>query len=176
MQAVLPHNCRDPVLFVGRLPCGGVCVAMSCGGFGFTPEVLRFCLGQRETDDWKIHRLLFSVPRRRWVVCILNFWFSSNDSSSRFKLMDKCRSEKWEVYLHGDMTIMVMESRRAESCGGLRSCISWCDGKAFFGAVYTGTRPRFPRHQGGEGVAGTPGACSQVFCHPIRCISRTRLD
>ena len=26
-----------------------------------------------------------------------------------------------------------------------------------------------PRHQGGEGVAGTPGACSQVFCHPIRC-------
>ena len=22
------------------------------------------------------------------------------------------------------------------------------------------------RHQGGEGVAGTPGACSQVFCHP----------
>ena len=23
-----------------------------------------------------------------------------------------------------------------------------------------------PRHQGGEGVAGTPGACSQVFCHP----------
>ena len=28
----------------------------------------------------------------------------------------------------------------------------------------------FPRHQGGEGVAGTPGACSQVFCHPIRCM------
>ena len=23
-----------------------------------------------------------------------------------------------------------------------------------------------PRHQGGEGVAGTPGACSQAFCHP----------
>ena len=33
-----------------------------------------------------------------------------------------------------------------------------------------------PRHQGEEGVAGTPGACSQVFCHPIRCIARTRLD
>ena len=27
-----------------------------------------------------------------------------------------------------------------------------------------------PRHQGVEGVVGTPGACSQVFCHPIRCI------
>ena len=45
-----------------------------------------------------------------------------------------------------------------------------------FRAVYTGTRPGFPRHQGGEGVAGTPGACSQVFCHPIRCITRTRQD
>ena len=32
-------NCRDLVLFLGRLPCcGGVCVAMSCGGGGFTPE------------------------------------------------------------------------------------------------------------------------------------------
>ena len=45
-----------------------------------------------------------------------------------------------------------------------------------FWAVYTGTRPVFPCHQGGEGVAGTPGACSQVFCHPIRCIARTRQD
>ena len=50
-------------------------------------------------------------------VCMLNFWFSSNDdicpdnySYSRFKLKDKCRSEKWEVYLYGDMTIKVMES------------------------------------------------------------------
>ena len=38
------------------------------------------------------------------------------------------------------------------------------------GALCTGTGPGFdPRHQGGEGVAGSPGACSQVFCHPIRC-------
>ena len=34
----------------------------------------------------------------------------------------------------------------------------------------------FSRHQGGEGVAGTPGACSKVFCHPIRCIVGTRQD
>ena len=27
-----------------------------------------------------------------------------------------------------------------------------------------------PRHLGGEGVAGTPGACSQTFCHPNSCI------
>ena len=71
-------------------------------------------------------------------VCMLNDWITCNDdfcpdnyNYSRFKLKDKCRSEKWEVYLYGDMTIKVMESRRAEHCGGLRSCISWCDGKAF---------------------------------------------
>ena len=44
-----------------------------------------------------------------------------------------------------------------------------------FRAVYTGTRPGLtpsppPPHQGEEGVAGTPGACSQAFCHPIRCM------
>ena len=46
---------------------------------------------------------------------------------------------------------------------------SWLDElmRRLFRAVYTGTRPGVdPRHQGGEGVAGTPGACSQVFCHP----------
>ena len=79
------------------------------------------------------------------------------------------------MYLYGDMTIMVMGSRRAENCGGLRSCFHGVTGR-LFRAVYTGTRPGFPRYQGGEGVAGTPGARSQVFCHPIRCISRTRLD
>ena len=28
-------------------------------------------------------------------------------STSRFKLKDKCRSEKWELYLYGDLTIKV---------------------------------------------------------------------
>ena len=40
-----------------------------------------------------------------------------------------------------------------------------------FWAVYTGTRPGLtPAIRAGKGVAGTPGACSQVFCHPIRCM------
>ena len=56
----------------------------------------------------------------------------------------------------------------AVHCGG--SAVGTHRLACFFRAVYTGTRPGFPRHQGGEGVAGTPGACSQVFCHPIRCI------
>ena len=48
-------------------------------------------------------------------VCMLNGWFSNNDDIcadnyifSRFKLKDKCRSEKWDVYLCGDMTILVV--------------------------------------------------------------------
>ena len=47
-------------------------------------------------------------------ICMLNYWFSSYDefcpdnyNYSWFKLMDKCRSEKWELYLYGDMIIKV---------------------------------------------------------------------
>ena len=45
---------------------------------------------------------------------MLNYWFSSydeicpdNNNYSRFKLKDKFRSEKWELYLYGDKTIKV---------------------------------------------------------------------
>ena len=31
------------------------CVAMSCVGGGYSWWCLRFCLGQCEADDWKIH-------------------------------------------------------------------------------------------------------------------------
>ena len=115
---------------------------------------------------------------------MLNYWLSSYDdicpdnyNSSRYKLKDKCRSEKWEVYLYGDMTIKVMESRRAENCGGLRSCFSWYEGKAFFWAVYTGTRPGFPPPSGrGRGGGGRRELAPRCSATPIRCISRTRLD
>ena len=40
---------------------------------------LRFCLGQCEAGDWKFF-LLFLVPRGRGCVCMLNGWFSSNDT------------------------------------------------------------------------------------------------
>ena len=47
-------------------------------------------------------------------ICMLNYWFSSNVSICadnyiyfRFKLQDKGRSEKWELYLYGDMSIKV---------------------------------------------------------------------
>ena len=41
---------------------------------------LRFCLGQCQAVDWKIHHHLFLVPRGRGCVCMLNGWFSSNDT------------------------------------------------------------------------------------------------
>ena len=51
-------------------------------------------------------------------VCMLNYWFSSYDeicpdnyNFSRFQLKDKCRSENWELYLCGDMFIMVVRSQ-----------------------------------------------------------------
>ena len=99
---------------------------------------------------------------------MLNDWISCNDdfcpdnyNFSRFKLKDKCRSEKWEVYLYGDMTIKVMDSRRAQNCGGLRSCISWCDGKAFLGRVHRYTArvplPSGRRRGGGDAGSLLPG-------------------
>ena len=51
-------------------------------------------------------------------ICMLNYWFSRYDvfcpdsyNYFRFKLLDKCRSVKWELYLYGDMTIMVDRGR-----------------------------------------------------------------
>ena len=45
-------------------------------------------------------------------------------------------------------------------------------GLSFLGCVHRYTARGSPAIR----VAGTPGACSQVFCHPIRCIVRTRQD
>ena len=54
----------------------------------------------------------------------------------------------------------------------LSTCPCWTSrGLIFQGCVHRHTARFDPRHYGGEGVAGTPGACSQAFCHPI---SRTR--
>ena len=54
--------------------------------------------------------------------------------------------------------------------------LQFLSGLSFFGPCTQVHGQGFPHHQGGEGVAGTPGACSQVFCHPISCIARTRQD
>ena len=97
--------------------CGGVCVAMSCGG-GFTP-------GGAYDSVWDSVKLTGNTFFKYFLyqefvgcVCMLNYWFSSKDdicpdnyNFSRFTLNDKCRSEKWEVYLYADMTIMVVRAQ-----------------------------------------------------------------
>ena len=74
--------CRSQSLFGSTIAatatvvifCGGVCVAMSCGGgFFHSWRCLRCCLGHCEADDWKLHFQLFSVPRVRWL-CLHAEW------------------------------------------------------------------------------------------------------
>ena len=53
---------------VAPMCCGGVCVAMLCGGGGFTPGgAYDSALGLWEADDWKLLLQLFPVPRILWV-------------------------------------------------------------------------------------------------------------
>ena len=93
----------------------GVCVAMSCGGGFLTPDGAYGSVWDSvKPMTGKYFFNYFQYQEFVGCVCMLNYWFSSNDeicpdnyNYSRFKLMDKCRSEKWEVYLYGDMCIMV---------------------------------------------------------------------
>ena len=181
--------------------CGGVCVARSCGGGGFTPDGAYDSVWDSVRPmTGKFFINYFQYQEVVGCICMLNGWFSSNDEICadnyiyfRFKLKGKFRSEKWEVYLFGDKTIKVERAQVQFSDSGdmpvvvttghgVQTCrklwfstvavfgSSWIDGKAFWGRVHRYTARGDPRHQGGEGVAGTPGACSQAFCHPIRCM------
>ena len=99
--------------------CGGVCVAMSCGGGGFPPDGAydSACYSVRPmTGKYFIN--YFQYQEVVGCVCMLNGWFSNNDDIcadnyifSRFKLKDICRSEKWELYLYGDKIIKVDRDR-----------------------------------------------------------------
>ena len=110
--------CRRREIHYRSLPVPRGCwyVAISSGGGSFSPEwCLRFCVGQRFADEGKYTFNYFQFQEVVGCVCMLHFWFSSNDdicpdnyNYSRFKLKDKCRSVKWEVYLYGDKTIQVV--------------------------------------------------------------------
>ena len=137
--------------------CRSVYVAMSCGGGFFTPDAAYDSVWDSEADDWKFFQS-FPVPRVCWMCCMLNYWFSSIDdicpdnyNSSRFKLKDKCRSEKWEVYLYGDMTIKVMDPdvQKTEEVSAV--AFHGVTGRLFLGRVHRCTARGSP-------VAGTPGA------------------
>ena len=89
---------------------------MSCGGGSFTPDGAYDSVWDSvKPMTGKFFFNYFQYQEFVGCVCMLNFWFSSNDeicpdtyTYSRFKLMDKCRSEKWELYLYGDKTIQVV--------------------------------------------------------------------
>ena len=77
-----------------------------------------------------------------------------NYNYSRFKLKDKCRSEKWEVYLYGDMTIMVMGPDVQKTAEVSAVAFYGVTGRLFW-AVYTGTRPGVsPAIRAGKGWRG----------------------
>ena len=73
--------CRDLVLFVGRLPCyGGVCVAMSSGGGDFTPDgAYDSVWNSVRPMSGKSFINYFQYQEVVGCVCMLNYWFSSND-------------------------------------------------------------------------------------------------
>ena len=94
------------------LPSERVCVAMSCGG-GFSPDGAYGSMGQRDADDWKYTFDYFQYQRDVGCVCMLNHWFSSIDevcADNYFfpvQVDGKCRNEKWELYLYGDLSFKV---------------------------------------------------------------------
>ena len=86
-------------------------------------------------------------------VCMLNFWFSSIDeicpdnyNYSRFMLKDKCRSEKWKLYLYGDMTIKVMSPDVQKTAEVSAVAFHGVTGRPFLGRVHRYTARGFPCH------------------------------
>ena len=92
---------------------------MSCGGGFFSPggaydsvwDSVKPMTGKYFFNYFQYHEFVGCVR-------MLNYCFSNNDevcadnyNYSRFKLTDKCRSEKCEVYLYGDFTFMVDRGR-----------------------------------------------------------------
>ena len=104
-------NCRDLVLFVVAMSCGG-----PDGAYNSIWDSVRPMAGKYTT-------YYFQYQECVGYVCMLNYWFSSNDvlcadncNYSWFTLKDKCRSEKWEVYLYGDMIINSNDNICSDNC------------------------------------------------------------
>ena len=54
-------------------------VELSCGGGFYSWWCLRFGLGHGEADDWKYFVNYFQYQEFVVCICMLNYWFSSND-------------------------------------------------------------------------------------------------
>ena len=96
------------------LPSERGCVEFSCGGGFFTPggaydsvcDMVKPMTGKYFVNYFQYQEFV-------GCVCMLNSWFSNNDeicADNYFFLVQvdgQCRSEKWDLYLYGDMTIKV---------------------------------------------------------------------
>ena len=97
------------------LPSERGCVSLSCGGGFCSPDgAYNSIWDSVRPISGKYIVYYFQYQEVVGCICLLNVWFSSNDEVcadnymySRFKLQDKCRSEKLEVYVFGDKSIKV---------------------------------------------------------------------
>ena len=87
---------------------------MSCGGGFCSPDGAYDSVWDRvKPMTGKYFFNYFQYQEFVGCVCMLNYWFSSNDTICAdnyffpVQVEGKCRSEKWELYLYGDMTIKV---------------------------------------------------------------------
>ena len=72
-------NSRDPDS-AAPMCCRSVCVAMSCGGGFYTPDGAYDSVWDSVRPLTGKYTQLFLVPRGCGCVCMLNGWFSSNDT------------------------------------------------------------------------------------------------
>ena len=104
--------CRDLELFVGLCAVG--VFASRCRVVVEVSLVVAYDFVWDSVSMTGNYTIYFQFQEDAGYFCVLNAWFSSNDeicadnnNYSRFKLKDKCRSAKWEVYLTVLMTIKV---------------------------------------------------------------------
>ena len=82
--------------------CGGFCVAMSCGGWSFTPDGTFDSVWDYVMLMIGRYTIFISCTKGTFeYVCMLNDWdcsfdeiFADNFNSSQFRLNGKCRSGK----------------------------------------------------------------------------------
>ena len=107
---------------------------MSCGGGFFTPGGAYDSVWDSVRPMTGNYTFSFQFQVNAGCVCMLNYWFSSNDVfflrrqlQLPVQVEGKCRSEKWEVYLdrvhdlfHEDVGCVSLLTGWISCCDGFR--------------------------------------------------------